>query len=179
MEVNEFINKIITLGFDKKAIDFHAAKWNLSLLDGSEIQQNSFIIQWYATHIYISTHILSHKLPLEKISTFYLLYDAALKDSEFIQKENEETREVILLKMAQHRIQYNYVYMVKDPRDILEPDFIQEIGKCFARLSDQAESMDFRRLGSDLFSNCMSRCINEFKSQKIEFTQASDLTEDH
>lgn len=179
MEVNEFINRIITIGFDKKTVVAHAAKWDLSIHEGSDIYQNSLIMQWYATQIYISTRILSHKLPLEKISTFYLLYDSSLRASEFIQKENKESQEVIRLKMAQHRVQYNYVYTVNDPRDILEHAFIQEIGKCFARLCNQEESMEFSSLGTDLFSNCMSRCINEFKYEKIEFIQLSDLTDEH
>ena len=169
MEVKEFIKRIIQFGFDRKAIDFYVEKWNLSSNELSEIRLNSFVIQWYATQVYISTRIITDRLSDEKIASLHNMYDILYMTSDLKHIENENFMSVILLKMALHKVQYDSVDASNGPRDIMGHTFIREIGECFARLCDRSESIEFRRLGSDLFGNCLNRCINEFKFEKIEF----------
>jgi len=169
MEAKDFINRIIQFGFDRKTIDLYVAKWNLTSNELSEIRQNSFVVQWYATQVYISTRIITDRLSDEKIDSLRYMYDILYMTSDLNHVENADSLSAILLKMAQHKAQYDSVNTSNGPRDIMGHPFIREIGECFARLCDRSESVEFRRLGSDLFGNCLNRCINEFKFEKIEF----------
>lgn len=169
MEAKEFINRIIQFGFDKKTVDSYLAKWNLSSRELSEIRQNSFVVQWYATQVYISTRIITDRLSNEKIASLHYLFDKLYMTSDLQHVENVDSNSEIILKMTQHKTQYDSVNTSNGPRDILGHTFIREIGECFARLCNRSESIEFRRLGSDLFGNCLNRCINEFKFEKIEF----------
>ena len=169
MEAKEFINRIIQLGFDKKAIDSYVMKLNLSSNELLAIWQNSFVIRWYATQVYISTRIITDRLSDEKIASLHYMYDILYMTSDLKHLEIADFESEILLKITQHKVQYDSVNTSNGPRDILGHSFIREIGECFARLCDRSESIEFRRLGSDLFGNCLNRCINEFKFEKIEF----------
>jgi hypothetical protein len=171
MEAKEFINRIIQFGFDKKAIDFYVAKWNLSSNELLEIRQNSFVVQWYATQVYISTRIITDRLSDGKIASLHHMYDSFFMTSDLKHIENADSKSVILLKMTQHKVQYDSVNTSNGPRDIMGHPFIREIGECFARLCARSDSVEFRRLGSDLFGNCLNRCINEFKFERIEFKE--------
>ena len=169
MEVKEFINRIIQLGIDEKAIDSYVAMLNISSDELSEIRQNSFVIQWYATQVYISTRIITDRFSDEKIVLLYYMYELLFMTSDIKYMENTDSKSVILLKMDQHKIQYDTVNTTNGTRDIMGYSFIREIGECFARLCDKSESIVLRRLGSNLFGNCLNRCIEEFKFEKIEF----------
>ena len=98
MEAKEFINRIIQFGFDKKAIDFYVAKWNLSSNELSEIRQNSFVIQWHATQVYISTRIITDRLSDEKIASLHYLYDIFYMISDLKHVENGNSKSGNIIK---------------------------------------------------------------------------------
>ena len=169
MEAKEFIERIIQFGFDEKVIDSYVAKWNLSSDELSEIRLNSIVIQWYATQVYISTRTTMDRLSGKEGALLTSMYNSLFVTPDFRLTENAGFKSAILLKMTQHKAQYDSLNTSNGPRDILGHPFIREIGECFARLCDRSDSVEFRRLGSDLFGNCLNRCINEFKFERIEF----------
>lgn len=175
MEAKEFIKRIIQFGFDEKSIDSYVEKWNLSSSELSEIRLNSIVIQWYATQVYISTRTAIDRLSGEEGVLLTCMYNSLFITPDFKQTENADFKSVISLKITQQKDLYDSVYTSNGSRDIMGHPFIREIGECFARLCNKSESIEFRRLGSDLFGNCLSRCINEFKSERIEFKKNQDL----
>lgn len=175
MEAKEFIHRIIQFGFDKKAIDFYLAKWNLPSNELSEIRLNSIVIQWYATQVYISARTIIDRLSGEEGVLLTCMYNSLFLTPDFKLQENVDFKSEILIKMTEQKDHYDSVYTSNGPRDIIGHPFIREIGECFARLCDKAESVELRRLGSDLFGNCLNRCINEFKFERIEFKDSRNL----
>ncbi|OFX53599.1 MAG: hypothetical protein A2066_04150 [Bacteroidetes bacterium GWB2_41_8] len=169
MEAKEFINRIILFGFDKKAFDFYISKLNLSSDELSEIRLNSIVIQWYATQVYISARTSIDRLSGEEGILLNCMYNSLFVTPDFKLTENTDFKSKVLLKITQQKDHYYSVYTSNEPLDITGHPFIREIGVCFARLCGRSESIVYRRLGSELFGNCLNRCINEFKFERIEF----------
>jgi len=169
MEAKEFIKRILQFGFDKKSMDSYIEKLNLSSNELSEIRLNSIVIQWYATQVYISARTITDRLSKAEVSLLTHMYDSLFLTPDFKLKENADFKSVLLVKLNKQKDYYDTVYTSNGPRDIIGHPFIRDIGECFAKLCDKSESNEFRRLGSDLFGNCLNRCINEFKFEKIEF----------
>jgi len=175
MEAKEFIKRIMQFGFDEKSIDSYIEKWNLSASELSEIRLNSIVIQWYATQVYISARTTIDRLSGEEGVLLTCMYNSLFITPDFKQIENADFKSVILSKITQQKDLYDSVFTLNGPRDIMGHPFIREIGECFASLCNKSESIEFRRLGSDLFGNCLNRCINKFKFERIEFKNSQDF----
>lgn len=178
MDAKEFIHRIIQLSFDKKIVDSYAAKWDTPSGELKEIRQNSVVIQWYATQAYISARTVTDRLSEKESALLTQMYDSQLFDSDFETEENGDFRSEVFLKIAQQKEHYDAVCTINGICDIMGHRFIRKIGECFARINNRPDSVEFKRLGSDLFGNCLNKCISEFKFEKIEFMDSTAINQD-
>jgi predicted flap endonuclease-1-like 5' DNA nuclease len=169
MNAKEFIHRIIQFVFDTKVVDSYVTKRNPSAGELTDIRINAVVVQWYATQMYISARAITDKLSEKELALLAGMYESHFLTADFKPEETSKFKSELLLKMEHQKDHYDSVYPFNRVFDITGHNFIGEIGEIFAKICNRSDSVEFKRLGSDLFGSCLNKCINEFKFVRIEF----------
>lgn len=176
MVSQQFISRIILIVFDKKAIDFQIKKWYLTSTELLEIRRNSLVMQWYAVNIYLSIKIKNDRLSEYEANQLMRMFNYAYMNYDFNLLESNDLKSDLLHKLPTHKILYDSVLDSEGLRDVLSMPYNREIGISFAQLCEIPESINLRRLGSNLFGNTLNKCFSNFKFDKIEFTHTTSFS---
>lgn len=177
MEAKEFIHRIIQFIFDTKVVDSYVTKWNPSAGELTDIRLNAIVIQWYATQMYMSARTISDKLSGKERDLLSSMYNSYFLTADFKPEETAEFKSEILSKIAHQKDHYDSIYTLNGFCTITGHRFIREIGESFARICGRSDSIEYQRLGSDLFGSCLNKCINEFKFVRIEFKNSRAINQ--